>query len=93
MQNFIKTKLVFGYANAFLGFIRCSKNVVINVDMSSLWAQLQNGPYKNKHTEQHKTCRTPKSNRHSETHTHYFCVFLIPHRFGTYPDLAKVVCI
>ena len=30
------------------------KNVVNNVDMSSLRAPCQNGPYKNQHTEQHK---------------------------------------
>jgi len=30
------------------------KNVVNNVDMSSLRAQMQNGLNKNKHTEQHK---------------------------------------
>jgi len=30
------------------------KNVVNNVDMSSLSAPWQNGTYKNQHTEQHK---------------------------------------
>ena len=31
------------------------KNIVNNVDRSSLRAQWQNGAYKNKHIEQHKT--------------------------------------
>jgi len=36
------------------------KNVVNNVDKSSLRAPCQKGPYTNKHTEQHKTRRTYK---------------------------------
>ena len=35
------------------------KIVVNNVDMSSLRAPCQNGSYKNQHTEQHKTRRSP----------------------------------
>jgi len=42
------------------------KNVVNNVYKSSLRAQWQNGSYKFKHTEQHKTHRTPRRNIHSE---------------------------
>ena len=34
--------------------------------MSSLRAPWQNGPYHNQHIEQHKTCRTPRRNRHLE---------------------------
>jgi len=40
------------------------KNVVNNDDMSSLRAPRQNDPYKTQHTEQHKTRRTPRRNRH-----------------------------
>jgi len=36
------------------------KNVVNNVDMSSLRAPWQNGPYKSKHTEQHKNTQNIK---------------------------------
>jgi len=37
------------------------KNVVNNVDLSSLRAPWQNGPYKNKHTEQHKNTQNTKT--------------------------------
>ena len=37
-----------------LPLIKIEENVVNNVDMSSLRAPWQNGPYKNKHTERHK---------------------------------------
>ena len=40
------------------------KNVINNVDKSSLRAPWQNGPHKNQHTERHKTRRTPWCNRH-----------------------------
>jgi len=42
------------------------KNVVNNVDSLSLRAPWQNGPYKNKHIEQHKTRRSTRRNGHSE---------------------------
>jgi len=42
------------------------KNVVNNADKSSLRAPWQNGPSNIKHTEQHKTRRTPSRNSHSE---------------------------
>ena len=42
------------------------RNVVYTVDMSSLRAPWQNGPYKIQHTEQHKTRRTPRRSRHLE---------------------------
>ena len=42
-----------------------TKNVVNNVDMSSLWTSWQNGSYKNKHIGQHKTRITPRR-RHLE---------------------------
>ena len=42
------------------------KNVVNNVDMSSLRAPWQNGPYKNQHTERQKARRTPWRNIHLE---------------------------
>jgi len=45
------------------------KNVVNNVDMSSLREPWQNGPYKNKHTEQHK-----RRNRHLEQNS-VFVIF------------------
>ena len=54
--------------------------------MSSLWAQIQYDPYENKNTEQHKTCRTPKSNRHSEN-THY--IFLIHQGLGIIPSAGQ----
>ena len=47
------------------------KNVVNNVDKSSLWAPWQNGPYK-KHTEHHKTRSKQGRNRHKEITI--FCV-------------------
>ena len=51
------------------------KNVVHIVDMSSLRAPWQNGPYKNQHTEHHKkTQRTPKRTRHLEK-THIVLCF------------------
>ena len=42
-----------------------------NVDRSSLRAPKQNGPYKNKHIDQHKTHKTTGRNRHLEQ----TCVF------------------
>jgi len=42
------------------------KNVVNNLDMSSLWAPWQNGPYRKQITERHKTRRTPWRNRYLE---------------------------
>ena len=51
------------------------KDVVNNVDMSSLKAPWQYDPHKNKHIKQHKTHRTPKCNRHSEKM--FLCVFRI----------------
>ena len=41
------------------------KNVVNNVDMSSLRAPWQNDPYKNKQTEQHKTRRLIEFNKYN----------------------------
>ena len=46
--------------------------------MSSLRALWQNSPYKNQHTEQHKTRRTPLRNRHFEKNTIVY-VFLSKH--------------
>jgi len=42
------------------------KNVVNSVDMSSLRAPWQKGPYENKHTEQHKNTWTPRQQTHQE---------------------------
>jgi len=39
------------------------KNVVNNVDMSSLRAPWQNDPYKNKHTEQHNNTKNTKTHQ------------------------------
>jgi len=50
-------------------------NVVNNVDMSSLRAPWQNGPYESQYKEQHKTQRTPRRNRLSEKKTQLFFVF------------------
>ena len=49
------------------------KNVVNNVDMSSLRPPWQNGLYKNQYTEHTKTQRTPRRNRNLEKNS--FCVF------------------
>ena len=54
------------------------KNVVNNVDMSSLRAPWQNGPYKNQQNNK-KTRRTPSRNRHSGKKN--LCVF-----FGFFID-------
>ena len=49
----------------------CSKkNVVNNVDMSSLRAPWQNGPYKNKDKKEHKHTQNTKTQQ-----TLFFCVF------------------
>ena len=48
------------------------QNVVNNVDMSSIRAPWKNGPYKNKHTGQHKTHRTQRRNIHSENNYLFF---------------------
>jgi len=50
------------------------KNVVNNVDMSSLMAPWHNGPYKNTQNNT-KTRRTPRRNRHSEKNYEYLFVF------------------
>ena len=51
-------------------------NVVNNVDILSLRAPCQNGPYKNKHTEQHKN--TQNSETQQTFRKHFFvCVFRI----------------
>jgi len=42
------------------------------VDMSSLGAPWQNGPYKNQHAEQQKTRKTPRHNGHLEDFS--FCI-------------------
>jgi len=42
------------------------KNVVNNIDMSSLRAPWQKGRYKNKHTKQHTNTWTPRRNLHLE---------------------------
>jgi len=45
------------------------KNVVNNVDMSSLRAPWQKGPYTNKHTEKHRTTQNGLyTNKHTEKH-------------------------
>jgi len=43
------------------------KNVVNNADMPNLGAAWQDGPYQNKHAEQHKTRKTPRRNRQKKT--------------------------
>jgi len=48
------------------------QNVVNNVDMSSLRAPWQNGPYKKQLKEQHKTLRTPRHNRYLEKNISFF---------------------
>jgi len=61
------------------------KNVVNNVDMSSLRTLWQNGPYKNQHTEQHKTfsnilslcARWPITQSNTNTDTLPFCKSLL----------------
>jgi len=52
------------------------KNVVNNVDMSSLMAPWHNGPYKNTQNNT-KTRRTPRRNRHSEKTTSICLCFFI----------------
>jgi len=44
-------------------------NVVNNVDMSSLRAPWQNGPYENQHTK--NPHRTPRRNRHLEKNNYF----------------------
>jgi len=50
------------------------KNVVNNVDMSSLRPPWQNGLYKNQYTEHTKTQRTPRRNRNLEKNS-FFAFF------------------
>ena len=49
------------------------KNVVNNVDTSSLRAPWQNGPYTEKHTEQHK--KHVEHQDATEIQKHFLCVF------------------
>ena len=50
------------------------KNVVNNLDMSSLRVPWQKSPYKNKHTEQHKNRQNTKTQQ-TFRKKHNFCVF------------------
>jgi len=69
-----------------------NRGVVNSVDISSLRAPRQNGPYKNEHIEQHNTHKTTSRNKHSEETM--FCVFLINtanENHGLYVYLAYIV--
>ena len=70
------------------------KNVANNVDRVSLRAPLQNGPYKNKHLEQHETGKITRRNRQNKLLFFSFvfiCIFIkliipihvnLPPRYG-----------
>ena len=53
------------------------KNVVNNVDMSRWGASWQNGPYKNKHTEQHKNTQNTKTQQKLKNFIYLFYGFFL----------------
>jgi len=56
----------------------CSKKTFVNnVDMSSLRAPWQNGPYKNKHTDQHTNTQNTKTQQTFRKIIIFFVIFRI----------------